>query len=51
MLASIAVNLKNIYQRITEKLPVDLNHIFSQFPNFIKMQQSTCDCGKMKINV
>ena len=36
---SIAVNLKNIHQRITEILPSDLNHHFSLFPNFIKMQQ------------
>ena len=30
---------------------VVLNSHFSQFPNFIKMQQPTCDCEKKKINV
>ena len=29
--------------RITEILPFDLNHDFSQFPNFIKIQQLACD--------
>ena len=50
ILASIVVNLKNIRQRITEILPFYLNHDFSQFPNFIKMLQPTCDYGKMEIN-
>ena len=47
MLTSIAVNLKNVHQRITEILSFDLNHDFSQFPKFIKMQQPTCDCSKI----
>ena len=37
MLASIAVNLKNIYRRITEILPIDLNHdFFLNFPTLLK---------------
>ena len=48
MLASVVDNLAKIHQRITEILPFDLNHDFSQFPHFIKMQKPTCDCAKMK---
>ena len=48
MLASGVDNLAKIHQRITEILPFDLNHDFSQFPHFIKMQKPTCDCAKMK---
>ena len=44
---SIAVNLKNIHQCITEILPSDLNHHFSLFPNFIKMQQPGASCSKL----
>ena len=51
MLTSIAVNLKNIHQHITNILPFDFNHDFCQFPNFIEMHQPTCDCEKNSINV
>ena len=43
VLTSIAVNVKNIHQGVTEILPFDLNHDFSH--DFF-----TCDCGKMEIN-
>ena len=51
MLTRIAVDLKNIHQRITEIMSFHLNHDFPQFPNLNKMKQATCECDKMKINI
>ena len=43
-LTSIAVNLKNIDQRITEVLPFEFNRDFSQFLNFKCSSQHENQC-------
>ena len=51
MLTSFAVSLKNVHQRTTKIFPFDFNGHFSQFPNFIKMPQPTCNYCKMLMHV
>ena len=46
MFTSIAVSLENVLQRTTKILPFNFNGHFSQFPNFIKMWQTT---GNMQL--
>lgn len=47
VLLTIAVSLKNVYN--TPEKYIIISPFFSQLLNFIKMQQQTCNYGKMKM--